>query len=462
MRGSRPNIILVMTDDQGYGDLGCHGNPTLKTPNLDRLHAQSVRFTRFQVSPTCSPTRSALMSGRHPMKNGVTHTLAERERMALTTVTVPEVLKTAGYTTGVFGKWHLGDEEPYQPHNRGFDEAFIHGGGGIGQRFKGTSCADAPPNQQKRYFDPVIRHNGTFVKTTGFCTDVFFRQALGWVNRQRQQNQPFFAYIATNAPHGPMVAPETYRKRFVEQGMKDKQAGFFGMIENIDDNMGLLMQKLRDWQLERNTLLIFMTDNGTSAGKAVFNAGMKGAKGSTDEGGTRVPAFFRCKGVLGEGVDVSALAAHIDMFPTLAELAGARLPPNDQVEGRSLVPLLRDPGAEWADRCLYFHRGRWQKGADPEPSKYKGCAVRTQRFRLVNNSQLYDMTTDPGQKTNVFERHPDVVERLRAAYDAWWTETRPLMVNESAPVYAGDQPFVQRYAEQLEGKGIPDWVPPEI
>lgn len=224
LTGKRPNIILVMTDDQGMGDFSCFGNPDLQTPNLDRLHAMSMRFTDFHVSPTCSPTRSALLSGRHEFKNGVTHTHSERERLASETVTIAEVLKGAGYATGIFGKWHLGDEEDYQPQNRGFDEVFIHGAGGIGQAYD-NSCADAPPNQQNLYFDPVIRHNSKFVKTEGFCTDVFFRQTLGWIRHHKDQDSPFFAYLAPNAPHGPMIAPESSKKPFLDAGFDANTAG---------------------------------------------------------------------------------------------------------------------------------------------------------------------------------------------------------------------------------------------
>ncbi len=480
-----PNIILVITDDQGYGDLSCHGHPVLKTPHLDTLGADSLRLTNFQVSPTCAPTRSAIMTGRHEFKNGVTHTILERERMTLDAVTLPETLKKAGYTTGIFGKWHLGDEDAYQPDNRGFDEVFIHGGGGIGQSYPG-SCADAPPNQKGGYFGPVIKHNGTFVKTEGFCTDVFFRQALGWINQQRQQKEPFFAYITTNAPHAPYHAPEKYKKKFLEQGVKDSFAGFYGMIENIDDNMGLLREKLDAWGLRENTLLIFMTDNG-SAGWGGYNAGMKGFKGTPHEGGTHVPAFFHWKGQIAQGVDASQLTAHIDLFPTLAELAGAKLPTGGQVEGRSLVPILKDPQAEWADRYLFTHRGRWKKGDDPDKSKYKACAVRNTRFRLINNAELYDMQADPGQTVNVIEQHPEVVKQMRAAYNTWWAETLPLMVNETAlyegvplSVYRNWQahlkeakskdgtmtrnpaPFIKQYWQQEKTTGISDWTPPTI
>jgi arylsulfatase len=209
LAGSRPNIILVMTDDQGMGDLSCLGNPVLRTPNLDRFHAMATRFTDFHVSPTCAPTRSAIFSGRHEFRNGVTHTINERERMALSTTTFAQLLCKAGYQTGIFGKWHLGDENAYQPYNRGFSEVFIHGAGGIGQSYEG-SCADFPPNRktQGRYFDNVILHNDTLVQTQGFCTDVFFEAALGWIKKQHESKTPFFAYIPTNAPHGPMIAPD--------------------------------------------------------------------------------------------------------------------------------------------------------------------------------------------------------------------------------------------------------------
>ncbi len=467
LAGTRPNIILVMTDDQGMGELSCLGNPVLRTPNLDRLYAGSVHFTDFHVSPTCSPTRSAIMSGRHEFKNGVTHTILERERLSLQTVTVAQMLKAAGYTTGIFGKWHLGDQEPYQPHNRGFDEAFIHGAGGIGQLYPG-SCADAPPNREHPYFDPVVRHNGKFVQTRGFCTDVFFRQALGWIKQKAKEDRPFFAYIPTNAPHGPMIAPEKYKRPFLEMGYDEKTAARWGMIVNIDDNMGLLLEKLAQWHLEENTLLIFLTDNGQSYrvgklhGKRVqlYAGGLRAGKGSPHEGGTRVPCFWQWKGVLPAGKDIDRLAAHIDLFPTFAELAGGPLP-DKQVEGRSLVPLLEDPQAPWPDRYLFVHVGRWPKGENPDKFKYRRCAVRNSRFRLVNNGELYDIQADPGETTNVIDKYPEVVRKMRAAYDRWWAETRPLMVNEDVPL-ADEHPFPVLYERQLKEQGIPDWKPPQL
>jgi len=394
LEGTRPNIILVITDDQGYGDLGAHGHPFLETPHLDRLRAQSTRFTDFQVSPTCAPTRGALMAGKYPFKLGITHTILERDRMALSATTLAESLSEAGYATGIFGKWHLGDEDPYQPHNRGFDEVFIHGAGGIGQSYPGSQ-GDIPDNG---YFDPVIKHNGTFVQTEGYCTDIFFRQTLGWIDERRKNaDRPFFAYLATNAPHSPMIVAERYQAPFKDRVDGDKPA-FYGMIVNIDDNMGLLMNKLDEWDLAEDTLLIFMTDNGTARGRHVYNAGLKGGKGSVHEGGTRVPFFLRLSGRLEAGRDIDVLARHFDLFPTLAGIAEAAVP--DDLDGRSLLPLLDNPVTDWPDRITFFHQGRWAKeGApgnwgegnpDPDASKYRGFAVRDERWRLVGTDQLYD------------------------------------------------------------------------
>ncbi|MCA9139687.1 MAG: arylsulfatase, partial [Planctomycetales bacterium] len=464
-------IILVMTDDQGMGDLSCMGNPILRTPNLDRFYEMSTRLTDFHVSPTCAPTRSSIFSGRHEFRNGVTHTIKERERMALSTTTFPQLLRQSGYETAIFGKWHLGDEDAYQPYNRGFSEVFIHGAGGIGQAYPG-SCADFPPNRKPegKYFDNVILHNDTIVQTEGFCTDVFFQAALGFIKKQHDAGTPFFAYISTNAPHGPMLAPEKYKKRFREMGWDENLQGRYGMIENIDDNFGIMMDKLDQWNVWDDTLVIFMTDNGQAGRSAkrngkqekIFTAGFKTGKGSPYEGGTHVPAFWRWKGKLGEGVDISALTAHIDLYKTFCELAGVSIPSDIQaIDGRSLIPLLENPKAEWQDRELFVHQGRWEKGSDPNASKFKNCAVRTQRWRFVNNKELFDISVDPYESTDVSADHPEVITRLQKAYDQWWTDTVPLMVNEDAP-YAERQPQEVRYEKQLAERGIPKWEPPAI
>jgi arylsulfatase len=470
--GEKPNIILVITDDQGYGPIGKHDHPWIQTPNLDKLHSQSIRFERFLVSPTCSPTRAALMSGRHPMKNGITHTILERERMALSTVTLPQVLAKAGYSSGIFGKWHLGDEEPYQPHKRGFDEAFIHGAGGIGQKFN-CSCADVPGN---KYFDPVIRHNGSFVKTNGYCTDLFFTAGMGWIKDMKEKSKPFFAYISTNAPHGPFIAPPKYAKKFTDRGFSERDAGFYGMIENIDKNMGRLMEKLDLWDLNKNTILIFMSDNGSVGGMVRegsklgtskdgkpmegFNAGMKGAKASADEGGVRVPFFVRWPGKFSSGKAVERISAHIDLLPTLAHIAGIDQLPKGQIEGRSLVPLLKNPKAKWKDRYLFTQGARWKTGAEPTDHMWKRFAVRNERFRLVENS-LYDMKADPGQTTDVAGKFPEIVKSMKEAYEKFWKDTRPLMVNENTPM-SPTRPYHVLYEKQLNSEGIPTWREPNL
>lgn len=450
----RPNIILILTDDQGYGDVSLHGNPILKTPVLDRLGSQSVRFLDFQGSPTCAPTRSALLTGRHAFKNGVTHTILERERLALDAVTLAQVLRDSGYATGIFGKWHLGDEEEYLPSARGFDEMFIHGAGGIGQVFPG-SCGDAPGN---RYFNPAILHNGTFVKTEGYCTDVFFQQALKWMDARRQSGTPFFTWVATNAPHAPYIAKPEDAALYMDKVDDPQLAHFYGMIHNIDENIGALLARLAQWGIERETLVIFMTDNGTAKGAAVFNAGMRGQKGSAWLGGTRVPFFWHWPGTLKAGTS-KALTAHIDFFPTIAEIAGLKLSAEAtrQIEGRSLVPLLENPDAAWEDRHLFTHLGRWPKFENPDRSKYRMAAVRSTRWSLVSEKggkepawQLFDLSNDYGQKTNVASRHPQVVRELAAAFDQWWDDCRPMLVNEKV-LGPKLNPFAVRYWKQFGG-----------
>jgi arylsulfatase len=406
------------------------------------------------------------------MKNGITHTILERERMALSTITLPQVLSMAGYSSGIFGKWHLGDEEPYQPHKRGFDEAFIHGAGGIGQKFN-CSCADVPGN---KYFDPVIRHNGSFVKTNGYCTDLFFTAGMGWIKDMKEKSKPFFAYISTNAPHGPFIAPPKYAKKFTDRGFSERDAGFYGMIENIDKNMGRLMEKLDQWDLNKNTILIFMSDNGSVGGMVRegsklgtskngkpmegFNAGMKGAKASADEGGVRVPFFVRWPGKFSSGKAVERISAHIDLLPTLAHIAGIDQLPKGQVEGRSLVPLLKNPNAKWKDRYLFTQGARWKTGAEPTDHMWKRFAVRNERFRLVENS-LYDMKADPGQTTDVASKFPEIVKSMKEAYEKFWKDTRPLMVNENAPM-SPTRPYHVLYEKQLNSEGIPTWREPNL
>lgn len=464
LSGQRPNVLFILTDDQGYGDLSAHGNPVLKTPNLDRLHSESLRFTNWFNSPTCSPTRSALLTGRHEFRNGITHTILERERMTLKATTLAQVLKGAGYTTGIFGKWHLGDEAEYQPGQRGFDEVFIHGGGGIGQTYPG-SCGDAPGNQ---YFDPAILHNGTFEKTKGYCTDVFFAQATKWLEATKG-GKPFYAYIATNAPHGPYIARAEDKALYEGRGLGADTENFFGMIHNIDQNVGKLLARLDEWGIAKNTLVVFMNDNGGTAGVKVFNAGMRAQKGTPWLGGTRAISLWRWPGVL-QPADCGALTAHIDFFKTLSALAGVSLSPEleaQSAEGRSLLPLLENPNASWDDRLLFTHTGRWRKGTDPDLAKLSNCAVRNTQYTLVSEGprrapnakapspelkwQLFDVIADPAQSKDIAAEKPEVVAKLTAEYDKWWASLKGQYdVNEHA-VGPKLNPFAEQYWKQFGG-----------
>jgi arylsulfatase len=445
-RARQPNIVIVMPDDIGYGDFSCLGNPIIQTPAVDAFWRQSVRFTDFHVSPTCAPTRAALMTGRHEFKNGVTHTINERERLTLRATTVVDALRKAGYSTGIFGKWHLGDEPDRWPNKRGFDEMFIHGAGGIGQSYPG-SCGDAPGNT---YFNPAINHNGKFEKTHGYCTDVFFNQAIAWIDTVRDK-QPFFAFITPNAAHSPLDVPDEYFGRHKGK-VPDRAARFYGMIENFDENFGRLLAKLDDLGLAENTLVVFMTDNGGTAGVQIFNAGMRGAKNTPYEGGTRVPSFWRWPAGFRGDTDCHALTAHMDIFLTLVEIAGVKLDDStrQQIEGRSLLPLLKDTDAEWSNRYLVAHLGRWEYG-EAAKSKYAGCAIRDRRYSLVNNAELYDLQQDPGQKSNVIAAHPNEAKLLRAAYDEWWDSILPCLENEDA-VGPKTNPYHDMYYKQF-GRG---------
>lgn len=452
----KPNVLVILTDDQGYGDVSAHGNPLLKTPNLDRLHAASCRFTRMMVAPTCAPTRSQLMTGRHEFFNGITHTILERERLRLDAVTLPQVLQNAGFKTGIFGKWHLGDEAPYQPDQRGFEEVFIHGAGGIGQSYPG-SCGDAPGNS---YFDPWILHNGKFEKTKGYCTDVFFQQAREWIGQKSSEKKPWFAWIATNAPHAPYNARPEDRALYEGKALSDKEANFFGMVHNIDVNVGRTLDLLRELSIDDETLVLFMNDNGGTEGGKTFNANMRGLKGTPWVGGTRASSFWSLPGNIQPG-DCDVLAGGIDVAPTMLDFLGVT-PPNEftnQFQGRSLRRFLtaqdKKVPADWSDRTLVAHVGRWEKGASPDGFKYRNASIRNDRYALVSITgndkpawQLFDLQKDPSQKTNIASMNPETVEKLGHEFNQWWAAARPNMVNEDTPL-APANPFKVLFEAQV-------------
>jgi arylsulfatase A-like enzyme len=406
----RPNVILIMTDDQGYGDLACHGNPILQTPNLDKLHRQSTRLTNFHVDPTCSPTRSALLTGRYSSRTGVWHTVMGRSLLRRDETTLANIFAAQGYRTGIFGKWHLGDNFPFRPQERGFHEALTFGGGAI---------SNTPDFWGNNYFDDTLRRNNKLEKFAGYCTDVFFAAAQRFIEENR--DRPFFAYIPTNAPHQPYNVAAKYSKPYADRGVPSPRAEFYGMIANIDENVGRLLERVRALGLEDDTIVIFMTDNGTAAGynentRAGFNAGMRGFKGSEYDGGHRVPCFLRWPGRLRAGADVGAVTAHIDIVPTLLDLCGLQKPADIAFDGVSLRSLLaaKQP---WPSRTLLVHS---QRIDHPEP--WRKCAVMTDRWRLVNGKELYDMTTDPGQRMDIAAAHANVVAELRQSYERWWAD----------------------------------------
>ncbi|BDD01949.1 arylsulfatase [Persicobacter psychrovividus] len=404
----KPNIIFIITDDQGMGDLGCTGNPFVKTPHIDRFYEQSVRLTNYHVSTTCAPTRASLMTGRHCNRVNVYHTIAGRSLLLEDEVILPQVLAQNGYTNAMFGKWHLGDNYPYRPEDRGFHEVVRHGAGGIGQ---------GPDYWMNEYFDDYYMHNGQAEKYQGYCTDVFFDQAINFI--QENKDQPFFCYLATNAPHAPYNLPTQYIDLYQGKKFEDihpRCRRFYGMISNIDDNFNRLEQTLEALNIKENTIVIFTTDNGTSAGKNVYNAGLKGGKGSQYDGGHRVPFFIRWPdGQITGGKDIDQLTAHYDLLPTLADLLGLDFNPSKKLDGKSFKPLLTSEDYQWDNRILYMDTQREQNLI-----KYKQYTVMDERWRLIDGTKLYDMDQDRGQKVNVIEQHPEVAGRLQQGYERWW------------------------------------------
>jgi len=403
--GPRPNVILILTDDQGYGDIAAHGNPVIRTPNLDRLHGESVRFTNFHVDPTCSPSRAALMTGRYSHRTGVWHTIMGRNFLRATEVTMADVFRRSGYRTGIFGKWHLGCNFPFRPIDRGFDEWVGHGDGGTG------TASDYWGNDK---MNDTYYRNGKWEKFAGFGTDIFFDEAIRFI--KRKDNRPFFVYLATNDPHCPCNVRREWLEPYQRLGLSRELCHFYASIERVDYQIGRLRRELARLGLDTNTILLFLTDNG-SARRTSFNPGMRGIKGSHYDGGHRVPLFLYWPGgAIGRPREIRHLAAHLDLLPTLIELCRLE-DPGVAFDGRSLVPLLRDSRPQWVDRSLLVESQRIQY-----PEKWRQCAMMTDRWRLINGQELYDMAADPQQTHDVASSHPDVVRKLRDDYEALWEE----------------------------------------
>ncbi|MEM9110285.1 MAG: sulfatase-like hydrolase/transferase [Planctomycetota bacterium] len=405
-----PNVILILTDDQGYGDLSCHGNPHLRTPALDQLHAQSVRLTDFHVESSCAPTRATLMTGRFDTRAGVLDTVRGRSLLRRGQLTWPSLFRQAGYKTAIFGKWHLGDNYPFRPQDHGFDEVLIHGGGGAG------NTSDYWAND---YFDDTYFHNGDPKKFEGFCTNIWFAEATRFIEAQRGE-QPFVCYISTNAPHLPFVARQQDLARYADQADEGVR-GFYAMISNIDDNIAKLRRRLSELGIADNTILIFMTDNGSAKGSRLYNAGMRGAKGSPYEGGHRVPCFIHWPaGGMDQGRDIDALTAGIDLLPTLAEFAGLEIPTDATIDGTSLAGLIRR-GEALAPRVLVTDYQNYLT----RPEKWRRTVVMKDKWRLIDRQELYNIEQDPGQQRNLIQDYPDLVAELERAYNKIWADMEP-------------------------------------
>ena len=444
----RPNVLLIITDDQGYGDIGVHGNTMIRTPSLDSLAKQSVRLTNFHVDPTCAETRSALMTGKYSCRVGVWHTIMGRSILRRDEKIMPQYFADRGYKTGMFGKWHLGDNWPYRPHDRGFEEALYSHGGGVGQ---------SPDYWGNDYFDDTFMRNGKPEKQNGYCTDVWFANAAKFI--EKHKDQAWFCYLATNAPHSPYNVDPKYAQPYLDKGVPQPMANFYGMIANIDENIGRLLGKLDEWKLADNTIVVFMTDNGTAAGVlgqgpnaakgkkkrggakessgegpkwTGFTAGMRAQKGSQYDGGHRVPCFVRWPAKIkaqssAAPRELGLLSAHFDLLPTLLDLCNIEQLAAGGFDGGSLRHELG-----------VYEKGDEAAGAPPPrlplvvhsqrvdfPEKWRKCSVLhgdgKSEWRLVDGKELYELHSDPGQKADIASKHPDVVEQLREHYDKWWT-----------------------------------------
>lgn len=471
----RPNVILIMTDDQGYGDLSITGNEIVETPNMDRLAEEGAWLKQFYVSPVCTPTRAHLMTGRYAFRTRAIDTYLGRAVMEPDEVTIAEVLGEAGYATGIFGKWHLGDYFPTRTIDQGFQESLVHCGGGLRQ--------PSNPPEGERYHDPILMHNGEPKLYEGYCTDIYFDEAAKFIEAKAKADQPFFLYLPTNAPHGPFDEPPSRElwEHFAEKLKDDKKTsrvGFYSMIKNVDDNIGRLLGTLEKAGIDENTIVIFLTDNGPAGGGSA--GPFRGAKASVYEGGIRTVCFLRWPASIEAGSEISFTAAHIDLMPTILDFCGAEKPKDVELDGRSVRPLIPEKDTikpqGWEDRHLFL---QWHRGN--EPKRYHNfAAIGPQgRWKLAFPSKpgnhefngklklsLFDLENDIGETTNVAAEHPEIVERLKAEYDAWFDDvTTTREPNFGMPpiiVGAEEEPVVVLTPQdkRVEGPDTAGWWTP--
>uniref|UniRef100_UPI003B58F891 arylsulfatase n=1 Tax=Shewanella gaetbuli TaxID=220752 RepID=UPI003B58F891 len=408
---SRPNIVLFLTDDQGYGDLGFTGNEIINTPRIDELFNQGVSFNRFYVSPVCSPTRASLLTGKSSLKTGVFHVTRGGEKMLPSLTTLPEYLSKYGYKSGLFGKWHNGLQYPHDPLGQGFDE------------FYGFS-----DGHKTRYFDDELQHNTQTVAFEGYIADNLTDKAIEFIEQNKKSH--FFAMISFNTPHGPFIAPDKYFKKYKKIGLSDLDASVYGMVENIDDNVGRIQNTIERLSLNENTIFIYLSDNGAAFPKGIsrYNAGLKGNKGTVDEGGVRTPFVIKWQNKFAPGKRVEHIAQHIDIVPTILDILG--LSTDEKLDGISLLPIISTANNKhkpWPRRAIFTHRFQIAKNSSSDPVKSAPGAIRTQKWLATFNEQsqwqLYNLQDDPGQKNDLSERNRDKLLQLKTQYLDWYNNT---------------------------------------
>ena len=422
-----PNVIIIMTDDQGFGDLGINQNPNIITPNIDKFANKSIQFNNFFVSPVCAPTRSSLMTGRYSLRTGVRDTYNGGAIMSNNETTIAEILKEANYATGIFGKWHLGDNYPFRPSEQGFDESLIHLAGGIGQvgdftnYFKGDTS----------YFDPILWKNNKQNQYEGYCSDIFAENAIEFI--EKNKNNSFFCYLSFNAPHTPLQVPEKYYNMYKdlnpELGFSDDLSDFrmnekdkedarkiYGMVTNIDDNIGKVINKLKELKIEEETIIIFMTDNGPQ--QIRYNSSMKGRKGTVYNGGIRVPFYIQYSEKFKESKVINKMSAHIDVLPTILELCNLNVPNDRKIDGQSLVPFINSKSTN--DRFLFSY---WTRRF---PEKYINMSIQNDNYKLVGNNdfdskieefELYDLVEDPNENNNIISQNIETARSFKKEMD---------------------------------------------
>lgn len=460
-----PNFLLIIADDLAWGDLACHGNPYIRTPNLDRLRRDGTGLMRYYSGPLCTPARASLMTGRYHLRTRAFDTYLGRSMIDPGEPTIPRVLKRGGYATGLFGKWHLGDNAPSRPTDMGFDEALYHLGGGLRQ--PGIVGRDS-------YFSPDLMHNGRLVHSDGYCTDVFADAAIAFI--EQNQSHPFFCYLATNAPHTPLEVAEDLVEPYRRMGLPEPFARVYAMVENIDHNVGRVLKRLDELELADDTVVVFTSDHGPCAaanheGKRRFNAGLRDGKGTLYDGGVRVPCLWRWPGRIAGSTEMKGLSSPIDVLPTFAAAADIDPPRDQTIDGVNLLPQLTGQASADPKRTIFL---QWHRGDTPEPFRHAGCVQGDLKWYHPEGGEdeLYDLRNDPFERHDMAAEQPGEVARLRRAYAEWFEDvshTRPdnfapppIRLDDGDPVWLTWQDWRTYSAQEQWGRHTPGWWPVEV